>query len=706
MFIGALFVVCMICMASIAVASEDIQKKPLDELFDQMVIIPYDYQNKAYIVGQMNDVYGDYEMYQKEGRVLVPIRLMGYLANQIETNSGHWETVWLPEKPEEVVMRNRDLDQTITFTVNSHTMLVNGQSQTLDVPPQNIEGRIVLPLRSAAEALKKKIDWLDGLILIGDHYVDLQHPQTVDMLFQLKRSLTDPRQLVQGEDRLYPLAKVNDALYFIDPSMDQLYIQLEGQQAESVLPSIGKPNFAFRQVSDDGVYFVTVENDQSVMYHYHFYYGTVHKIAYLVDWMPHDGWLGGVYSLDGEVYINLHRGDSTMGRDTLYKVEQEQLVKVADAKSFIGLEKDGEYMYYTDFNPMVPFTENLKKVNLKTGETSTIGEPGYSYGIVRTISEQSETRYTHSDSLYIHDGMLYVLGYQESDREDQNAVYKWNMEQQTQLKITPPTDQFWLLNDYIYFIDLETRHLKRVDVNGDDLQVLSEQHVLEAQLYEDQLYYKVSRDNGHHELGDLYVYEIANGQETKLSDRPVQSFYVSEDGIYYDSDGYEIGLFKIFPEQANRNDQLVHDRIDTVQLTDEGIIYTLMYEPGIFTITSVGDYEKVPMEGSEQGHFRMMDKETGEWVLVYGMSQADGKINHSFTIYNPDNKAYRLLAGELANEKGFPMTKEQFAAMEPKTKLFEDPDPARHDYQMEDIPYTSFIQGATGSWNFGFSIDQ
>lgn len=212
-----------------------------------------------------------------------------------------------------------------------------------------------------------------------------------------------------------------------DQDMDQLYSQLERQQAKPVLPSIGEPEFAFRQVSDDGIYFVTAENDQYVLNHYHFYHGSVLIIAYLGDWTPRDGWLGGVYSLGDEVYVNLHRGDSTMGRDTLYKVEQQQLVRIADAKSFINLIKDGESIYYTDFNPMMPFTDNLKKVQLKTGETSTIGEPGYSYGIARTITEQSGTRYTSNDSLYIHDGMLYVLGYQESDLEDKSAVYKWNM---------------------------------------------------------------------------------------------------------------------------------------------------------------------------------------------------------------------------------------------------------------------------------------
>ncbi|MBW4840081.1 MAG: copper amine oxidase N-terminal domain-containing protein, partial [Paenibacillaceae bacterium] len=139
--------------------------KSLKEAFSELAIIPYDYQGKAFIQGRKTDIGGDYEVVQRNGRVLVPIRLMGYLAEHTTgTNQGYWNIVWNAKTPDDVLLQNLSLKRTVKFKVDSTTMLLNGKSVKLDVPPQMIGGRVMLPLRDAATALGKRIDWLDGLI--------------------------------------------------------------------------------------------------------------------------------------------------------------------------------------------------------------------------------------------------------------------------------------------------------------------------------------------------------------------------------------------------------------------------------------------------------------------------------------------------------------------------------------------------------------
>lgn len=47
------------------------------------------------------------------------------------------------------------------------------------------------------------------------------------------------------------------------------------------------------------------------------------------------------------------------------------------------------------------------------------------------------------------------------------------------------------------------------------------------------------------------------------------------------------GLHKVDRHDPARNVRLIDGRMDTVQLTDEGIVYTLKYKPDIFTEADV-----------------------------------------------------------------------------------------------------------------------
>lgn len=579
-----------------SLAVEAAVKLPLDELFDELVILPYDYQEKVFVRGQLTDIYGEYEIFQREGRVLVPIRLMSYLANELDRNmvnnsgySGYWQTIWDAEKPNEVQLINQEQDTRVDFQIDNKTMWVNGEARSLDVAPQKINGRIVLPLRSAAEALNVKIDWLDGLIIMGDRWVDLQHPQTQAIKGKVKEILTDSRKRTDGDLYRNLVTKIDGNIFYLkflygDDEANVQFVKKSSNNEERVIPLPGTPHIWTHPIIGEELYFVTTIDGQVKLYAYHLIDDQFRQVAVIDDWQPADGWFGGVYELDGELYVKLHFGDLTMGYDGLYRLEQGILKEVAGAKSFINIEKAGNSLIYTDFAPMVFSADNLKRVDLETGEVNTLGESGYVYGIIREISDLS-TSYTGDEKLFIKDHALYTIAYKEEDLEDAGAVYRLDLENNTQKKLTGPTRQYELINDHIYYVDAETGYLKRVDLNGEHEQTLSSKHVIEIQPGGEYVYFtayeKGTSAEAAVEYGSLYRYDLSSGQEQKVSERIVHSFYVGQSGVYYKSDGYEMGLYQV--ESSGNNTLVNNDRIDSAMMTDEGLIYTLTYEEGVYS---------------------------------------------------------------------------------------------------------------------------
>ncbi|MBW7453751.1 DUF5050 domain-containing protein [Paenibacillus sepulcri] len=567
-------------------AAEEGDKKPLNEVFDQIVIVPFDYQNKVFANGQKTDFYQDYQIVQRDGHILVPIRLMSDLATQASQYSSMWEAVWQPQNPNDVLLKNSNLNKIIKFTVNSKTMLVNNLPHAIDIAPQKINGRIVLPLRSAAEALDKKIDWLDGLVLIGDENVDLQNPQTLAIKDRIKAELTDTRKRVDYTQTVYPITKYGNSVYYFKRSytnnseIQALYKKADGQKEVQVRIQ-GNAIFDFANVIDDELYYISMVNNKAELDAFNLAENKSRKICAVEQWRPGDGWLVSIEKIDNELYVNLHSGDLTMGSEALYKVDHGALKSVAGAKSFIRFIKEGDYIYQTDFAPMNGGADNLNRVDTKTGEASSIGEPGFAYGINRKIDDRGISFGT-SHAMYIKDGYLYTLGYKESDPKDVSSVYKINLADGTQVKLSSPANEFWMVDNRIYYSDSSTGYLGRVDLNGNNDQILVKRKLMRAQFFNGSLYYTASENTKDSSgLGELYRYDTANGREVKLSDKSVSSYYAGSAGVYYLSNGYDLGLYKI--DAAGRNVRLVKDTINSAVLTDEGIVYTMAYKEGIYS---------------------------------------------------------------------------------------------------------------------------
>jgi hypothetical protein len=584
-FKALMFVLALLAAGQCAALAVEIPKKPLDRVFYQTVIVPFDYHDKVFLNGEKTDVFGDYKLYERNGRVLVPIRMMSYLAGALDQDKGYWQVNWDEKNPHDVILTNYHQQKTIKLQVNNTTMFVNNEPVALDVPPQNIEGRVVLPLRSISEALDKEVAWLDKLVILSNDVIDLHSPQTLAIKDKIKEKLADVRKEADYENRLWPVAKFDHHIYYIKTTysetgyIEELYRKTDnGPEVKIDLP--GKENFSHHKIIDNELYYISQVNGKSELHIFSFADEKSRKLCDLGNWNPEDGWISDMGYLNNEFYVILHSGDLTMGWENLYKLENGELKEIADGKSFTHFDVAGDYLYFTVFHPMANWANNLFRINLITGEKENLGDPEFTYGILRKAHDDGSVSYS-GESLYLDEENIYTLGHKESDPLDQSSVYKISRDGTVQEKITPPAQRFWLVNKKVYYEDSTTGCLVQTDLEGNNRKTITDKRVIDVKFFNGNIYYTAAKeDRGNLRLGELYKYNIAEDREIKLSDKPVHDFYVGKAGVYYNGAGYELGLYKI--NAQGKNTCLVEDSLYTTLLTDSGIVYTLRYEDGIY----------------------------------------------------------------------------------------------------------------------------
>ncbi|TYP79161.1 DUF5050 domain-containing protein [Paenibacillus methanolicus] len=518
--------------------------------------------------------------------MLVPIRLLETLTSS-DQEGGRWETIWQPKQPDVVTVRNAQLKRTVVFTVNGKTMTMNGESRGIPVAPQKIDGRIMLPLRTAAEAFGQRIDWLDGLIVIGDKAFDPHSPETLAAKESIKKMLTDRRKPVNVDQPDTPLASYGASVFFIrydytsSALVEQLMVKTGGGN-EKAVKLAGKPVLSSAKAIGDELYFVMEVEGRAELAAYHLGKGTVRLVAKIADWKPGDGWVTGIKQMGGELYVVLHYGEITMGSESLYKVDSGALKKVSSAKSYISYEKSGNFLYTTDFTPMFSVADNLYRVDLVKGTSSNIGKSGYAYGIDLSVTPGGGVGFSSVDALYVKDGSLFVLGYDNQNPDDRSAVYRINPADNSQVRVTPPTSRFWLKDDRILYIDASTGYLESVKHDGTDRRTLVQRKASNVTLLGGDLYYMELTGDNLFDVGHVYRYSLSDGKETKLSDRSAVAYYGNKNGVYLWADGYEPGIYRV--ESDGRNTRLVADSVAAVVPTDQGLLYTLTYQKGVFAL--------------------------------------------------------------------------------------------------------------------------
>lgn len=90
--------------------------------------------------------------YVKDDRTYLPVR---YVATSLGIADG--DIVWYPDEGAVVILRGSG---SVKFVVGSKEMLIYGKPVLMDVAPEIVApGRVMLPLRYAAQAFGANIEW-------------------------------------------------------------------------------------------------------------------------------------------------------------------------------------------------------------------------------------------------------------------------------------------------------------------------------------------------------------------------------------------------------------------------------------------------------------------------------------------------------------------------------------------------------------------
>lgn len=97
------------------------------------------------------DVAMDVAPYIKDGRTMLPVR---FVANAVGVSDNN--IIWDAVSKTVTIIKG---DRVIQMTVGSKTMLLNGAAIVMDVAPEIVSGRTMIPLRFAGQALGAEILW-------------------------------------------------------------------------------------------------------------------------------------------------------------------------------------------------------------------------------------------------------------------------------------------------------------------------------------------------------------------------------------------------------------------------------------------------------------------------------------------------------------------------------------------------------------------
>lgn len=107
-----------------------------------------------------------------DGRTMVPMRKIFESMGAVVYWEGETKTI----------LANKD-DIHVVMQIDNTTMFVNDDEITLDVPPQLIGGRTLVPARAVAESLKAKVDWEPATktVIITEQTEDVPDVTFVDL---------------------------------------------------------------------------------------------------------------------------------------------------------------------------------------------------------------------------------------------------------------------------------------------------------------------------------------------------------------------------------------------------------------------------------------------------------------------------------------------------------------------------------------------
>ena len=185
-------------------------------------------------------------------------------------------------------------------------------------------------------------------------------------------------------------------------------------------------------------------------------------------------------------------------------------------------------------------------------------------------------------------------------------------------------------NDYIYFANLNYENkLFRMDMNGDNQVQLSDHpnvsHMLQMQFSENNIYYLQSdiAENGTNKYS-LYMFDLDNHLETKLSDENIYTFVIYEEKIYFSNlvlTQNNLSRSDLFRMDLNgENIELINssDYLSFFQISNSRLFVEL--EEGIAIMNLNGSEATSKYLGL---HFPVIVHEDNIYFISYGLSKTN-----------------------------------------------------------------------------------
>lgn len=298
----------------------------MEEQLQQAVVLPIDYNDKAFVRGEYVSIYGEYDIYLRDNTTYLPLRLMAYL---ISDDEEFWEARWDAAKPDEVVLVctymekvgdggwiNTGKPQTsIKLNVGSNKMISKGQTVELSAAPKKIGERIVLPVRAVGEALNKQITYKDGLIFISKEPLTVKEKQADVIIKEIKERLKDTRKAVEYFDVPAAVQNVNGKTYYnvYDyNTSNQIPIQRlysQGNQGPVLVKEIKNFITLHQPFIEDVFYYGERLQDKVVLYGYDLNTKKNKQIGELnIDGLDFS-WIGRIIPKENKIYFIAHYGD-------------------------------------------------------------------------------------------------------------------------------------------------------------------------------------------------------------------------------------------------------------------------------------------------------------------------------------------------------------------------------------------------------------
>ncbi len=147
--------------------SSELLEEPVDEKIDVFIQI----DNFLYIIsynGERELKEMDLAPFIEEYRTMVPIR---FIAEGLGADIG-----WNGEE-KKVIIDYKDKEIDFYIGNKSYTITSNGATETkqLDIAPEIVNGRTVIPLRAAAEAMGAKLTWNSDILMVVIEQTDKTH---------------------------------------------------------------------------------------------------------------------------------------------------------------------------------------------------------------------------------------------------------------------------------------------------------------------------------------------------------------------------------------------------------------------------------------------------------------------------------------------------------------------------------------------------